>query len=202
MLARSKKCTADGRKLPAAQGRGHGQRIIEDGSMAHKGGFNGGAFAFEPLIINAGSAADPARGAAAEQRRAQRRRRGRVSDSHLPDGKEMAIRRNGAISYLDRGEKRVDLHCRCFGKVDRGAIEIDGHDQQHRSGDLRNLVDRGSSGIEVRDHLRRDGLRIGGNPARSDAMIAGEYRDDRPIENGHLTALPLGHPGRQLFEAA
>jgi hypothetical protein len=53
MLARSKKCTADRRKLPAAQGRRHEQRVMEDGGMAHKGRFNGGAFAFEPLVINA-----------------------------------------------------------------------------------------------------------------------------------------------------
>jgi hypothetical protein len=33
-------------------------------------------------------------------------------------------------------------------------------------------------------------------------MIAGEHRDDRPIENGHLAALPMRHPRRQLFEAA
>ena len=56
-------------------------------------------------VVDAGAAAGPARGVAAEQRGAQRRRRGRVCNAHLAYGEQIAFARDGSVSCIDRCEK-------------------------------------------------------------------------------------------------
>ena len=64
------------------------------------------------------------------------------------------------------------------------------------------LVDGSAAGSKVRHHLRGDSLRIGGDAARSDAVIAGEHGDRDAIEPRIFARLPLRQPDREFFEAA
>ena len=65
---------------------------------------------------------------------------------------------------------------------------------------LADLVDRRAAGLEIRHHRLRDRRRIGGDALRDDAMIAGEDRDQRPIDMRPRRSLPGRHPFGNLLE--
>ena len=56
------------------------------------------------------------------------------------------------------------------------------------------LVDGGAAGGEILDHLRRHGLRKGGDTARYDAVISRENSDQRPQDHRRRPALPRRQP--------
>ena len=59
----------------------------------------------KPVLVDAGAAAGPARAAAAEQSRRDRRRRGGIADAHLAETDEIAVRRHRLIAGRHRGEE-------------------------------------------------------------------------------------------------
>ncbi len=57
----------------------------------------------KPVLVDAGAAAGPARAAAAEQGRRDRRRRRGIADAHLAQADEIALRRDRFVSGRHRG---------------------------------------------------------------------------------------------------
>jgi hypothetical protein len=74
----------DSGELAPSQGGGDSQRIAQDSAMVAHRRLDDRALALQPRIVDAGSPTDPLRRTAAENRRAKRRRRGGISDAHLP----------------------------------------------------------------------------------------------------------------------
>ena len=153
------------------------------------------ALARQPVVVDAGAAAGPARGAAAEQRRAQHRRGRRVGNSHLADGEQIAILRHGAITDIDRAQKFVVIHRRRDGEVARRPVEFDRHHAQFGAGKCCDLVDGGAAGGEIRHHLCGHRLRIGGDAAVRHAVIAGKDRDRDALQPRQFAA-PASAPAR------
>jgi hypothetical protein len=159
------------------------------------------ALARQPVVVDAGAAAGPARRAAAEQGRAQRCRRRRVRNAHLADRQQIAIVGHGAISGIDRFEVLIRAHRRAFREIARRTFEFDRHYAELGGRRFCDLVDGCTAGGKIRHHLCGDGLRIGRDAARGDAVIAGEHGDGDPLQPRHLAALPLRQPDREFFEA-
>ena len=202
MLPRGEHGAGDRREFAAAQGCGHRQRIAENAAMEMQRGLDRRALARQPVVVDAGAAAGPARRAAAEQGRAQRCRRRRVRDAHLADRQQVAIVGHGAISGVDRFEILVGAHRRGLGEIARRTFEFDRHDAKLGGSGLGDLVDGRTACGKIRHHLRGDGLRIGRDAARGDAVIAGEDGDGDALQKRLLAALPLRQPDREFFEAA
>ena len=107
MPPRGEHGACDRRELAAAKRCRHRQRIAENVAMEIQRGLDRRALARQPVVVDAGAAAGPARRAAAEQGRAQHGRRRRVRDTHLADRQQIAIVGHGAIAGVDRFEKLV-----------------------------------------------------------------------------------------------
>jgi len=118
-----------GQFAPAERCR-HGKRIAEDCTVPIQRRLDRRTLAREPRVIDAGAATCPDRRVAAEQRCTQHRRRRRVCDTHLAHREQIAIRRHGSVSCIDRGQKLIRVHCRGDGEVVRGSVEFDRHDAQ------------------------------------------------------------------------
>ena len=67
---------------------------------------------------------------------------------------------------------------------------------------LRELIDGGAAGREIRHHLRGDLGRIGRDALRGDAVIAGKHQDLDIAEPRRVAPLPQRQPRHDLFEAA
>ncbi len=67
---------------------------------------------------------------------------------------------------------------------------------------LAELVHRGAAGDEILHHLRGHGGRIGRDPARCYAVIAGKDGGARMVDAGRVLALPGRKPLHELLEPA
>ena len=134
--------------------------------------------------------------------RAERRRRRGIGDAHLTDREQVAVRRHGSISDVDGGKKFVGVHRRRDGEIAGRPFQFDRHHAQFGAAEAGDLVDGRAAAGEIRHHLRGDRLRIGGDAARRDAVIAGKNRDRDLLEPWHFAPLPARQPYRKLFETA
>ena len=115
----------------------------------------------KPVIVDAGAAAGPARAAAAEQRRRDRRGRRGVADAHFAEADEVGFRRHRVVAGAHRGEKFRFVERRACGEIGRRLVERQRNDAQAGAGGAGELVDGGAAGGKIRHHLHRDLGRIG-----------------------------------------
>ena len=91
--------------------RGDAQRIAEDARRAARAPASiAVALAREAGVVDAGAAAGPARAAAAEQRRRDRRGRGGVADAHLAEAHEIGLGRQRVVARRHGGEELRLVH--------------------------------------------------------------------------------------------
>jgi hypothetical protein len=132
----------------------------------------------------------------------QRRRSGGVADPHFAQAEQIET----LLRLLQAGFEGLDefqlRQCRFDREVAGGAIEIErAHLQLHAEG-LAELIHRGTSGVEVLDHLRGDRGRVGRHAVRDDAVVGGEDARGNALQPRRMAALPGGEPFRKLFQAA
>ncbi len=167
------------------------QRAIDDGALARKA-----------LLVDASAATGKARTAAAEQRRRERCGRSRVADAHLAEPDEIGVLRHGVVARADRIEERRLVHGRGLREVGGRTVERERHDAKLSARRACKLVDGGAATSEVRDHLRGDLGREGGDALRRHAMISGKDKDLDAREAWRALTLPEPEPFDELLQPA
>ena len=109
---------------------------------------------------------------------------------------------DGHHSVGDRAGAFLLAHRRLRDDVGGRGVEVHLVDPQIGVDQTAELVYRGAAGNEILHHLRRHLGRIGRDPARRDAVVAGEHDRARVAQRGRMAPLPGREPHRQLFESA
>jgi adenosylcobinamide-GDP ribazoletransferase len=190
----------DRRNFPTAETAQDFERIVAIGLVQSDCAFDRRDFARPTGIIDAGTTADPIPGTAAIERAVDRRRDGGVADSHVAWDEQIGPIGNRLHAKGERAGCLPLVHGRVAGDVARRHVEGEFEDFQAEPERGADLIDRGAAGGKICHHLARDLGRIGGDALRHDTVIAGKHRDERPVEGGHVPALPAGEPGDQFFE--
>ena len=103
---------------------------------------------------------------------------------------------------LDRPRAAGLAHRGPHGEVVRGDALPHGHDTQLGSRQGGQLVDRGPTGGEVRDHLVGDLGGVGRDSPARDVVPADEDQDQHALQPRRVPPLPGGQPDRQLLQPA
>jgi adenosylcobinamide-GDP ribazoletransferase len=201
-LTRRQRGAQDGGKLAAAKRRRDAQRIAKQRGVPGERLVDCGLLAGKARRIDPGAPPGPARSAATKQRRRNGGRRGGVADAHLADTDEIGVRRNRIRAGRDcRQESRL-VQGRRLREIGGGLIERERNDLETCAGKARQLIDGRAARGEVRHHLGGDLGRIGRDPLRGHAMIAGKHQHIDAIEARRAPALPKGEPADEILQAA
>ncbi len=191
-----------GRRFAAAERHRDAQRIAAMRRVPGERRIDRCALASKPLVVEAGAAAGPARAVAAEQGRRQRRRGGRVANAHFAEAEQIGSGLDCLVAGADRLQEHGFRHGGPEGEIVRGRVEVE---REHPQCGIRvpgKLIDRGSAGREIRDHLRRDGRRVRRYAARRDAVIAREYQHLDALKAWDGAPLPAREPRRKRLQPA
>lgn len=163
---------------------------------------DGFRLALKPRRINAGARTDPVISPALIKGGANRSRDGGIAYSHFTDAQKIGAAGNRfhaeghglyALGLLQGG---------MFGDVARRHFEGQFKYLQAEAKSLAELVDGGSAGAKVGDHLRRHFLGISGDTMADDAVVSGEDDNDGPVDGGGMAPLPGGDKFSEFFETA
>ena len=156
----------------------------------------------EARVVDARAAPDPVRRLAAIERVIDGRRDRGVADAHLTHREQVGAARQRLHAEGEGGGGGLLVHCRRLGDVVGRIVE---GELEHLQADVEggaDLVDRRAAGGEILEHGAGDGRRIGRDALGDDAMVAGENRDERPLDHRHRLVLPDREPFDDLLEAA
>ncbi len=119
-----------------------------------------------------------------------RRRDGRVANSHLANTEEIDLARDRLHSIGEGRRCRGRVHRRLFGDVLRRNVEGEFEYLQAETESRADLVDRRAPGGEILHHGARHRGRIGRDALGGDAVVGGENRHQRAIERRRGLTLP------------
>ena len=150
--------------------------------MARDCGAHGVGLALQALVVDAGAAADPI--LRLRRHRAHDRSPRRQSYCRCPSRRARAgrARRRAPPCRRPSSPRRLFVQRRLLGDVAGRLLQRQFVHFEREIERLADLVDRRAAGLEIRDHRLRNRGRKGGDALRDDAMIAGEDRDQGPID--------------------
>ncbi len=199
--ARRQDRASDRRDLAAAKAAHHLKRIGEMFLVVRDGRFHGRDFSRQAKIIESGAPADPIGRRAAVKRMVDGGRDRRIADAHFAEAQKIDPAGDGFHPKSEGRGGLLFLQGRGLGDVLRRNIERQIENLQAKPIGRANLVDRGASGSEIVHHGARDRGRIGRHAFFHDAMIAGENRDERPVDRRHGLR-PAKRQGTRRFPRA
>ena len=190
----------DCRKFPPAEAAQDRQAIRQRCTIHGQTSIDDPPFVGQCRAGNAGSGTGPFAAAAAVKPGAHRRRRRSVGDAHLAQAEhvEAVFCRRHATS--EGGQECRLVHGWAGGEIGRRRFQVKRLDRQGDIESPAKLIDGGTAGRKIGDHLRRHVCRKGRNAMRRDTMIASEYRRFHPIGVGRMTALPARHPNDEILQ--
>ena len=115
---------------------------------------------------------------------------------------EIGLGRDRVVAGRHGGEELGLVHRGLLGEIRRGLIEVERDDAELGAGKLRELVDGGAAGGEIRHHLRGDLGRIGRDALRGHAVIAGEHQDLDSAEPRRVACPAKARAMHDRFEPA
>jgi len=202
MMARRQRRAQDGREFAPAKRRRDPQWVTEHSGMACKSQINHRALVDQPVVIDPGAAPGPPRATAIKERGRDRGCGRRVADSHLAQTQKVGLRAHRVIPGRNGGKKRALVHRRRLREIRRRLVERERNDSQLSVRRVRQLIDGGTPGGEIRNHLDRDFGRIRRDALCAHAVIAGKDQNLDIIEARRISSLPMGEPGAKVFQAA
>ncbi len=156
----------------------------------------------EARVVDARAAPDPVRRLAAVERGVDRCRDGGVADAHLADSEEVGAARERLHAEGEGRGGGLLVHGGRFGDVVGRVVEGELEDLQADVEGRADLVDRRAAGREILQHGAGDFRRIGRHALRDHTVVAGEDRDERPLDDRRRLVLPDGEPLDDLLESA
>ena len=167
------------------------QRVVDHAGLSCKTG-----------IVDAGASPDPLRSWTTAGGSAQRRRCGRVPDTHLAEDQQVGVEcLDRSAAGVECCAEPIEVHRRAQREVVGRFPDTHVDDVDRRPGDAAECVDRRHPGTECADHRCGHLGRIRADARSCHAVIAGEDERRRPLDRRRGRALPSRHPHREIVEA-
>ena len=192
----------DRRGFPSADTPQRLERIAWCGGMGAEPGIDDVDLAGDAVAVDARPRPDPVDAGSSEAPRGKRCRSRRIGDPHLAHDEQVTTLRHGRGAGFQRRETIRIVHRRGTGEIRCRPIEIERDDRKRQSRRRRQGVNRGTTSLEICDHLPGDLGRIGADTESGDAMVPGE--DDRvaSVDPRPFGALPAGDEAGDILEPA
>ena len=171
-------------------------------TMQRYGAAHSIGLAYQTSGINTGAGTNPFLSLATEQAVGQCSSYGCVADAHFTDAQQVTTTCDG-FHAIGHGGGTVGLvHGGINGNVAGRYFERQFKNLEAQIETLADLVDGGTTTLEIRHHLGRHCLRISGNALRHHTVISGKDRNDGAINLRRGPPLPKRQPFDNFLETA